>query len=200
MVVVPNRVNRLRRAPLHLGITDVQRDRFRQFLLKRLVSHLRSGRLTRALVERYRTDLRSSNLPGWIVSDVRCVLDEMTQVVEQPSYVEEVSLAGDFGDLAGILDWAREGIESVWGGVKEGAREAAVGIWQPVSERIFGPEAVPPSLPEVGPEWDPGVPTATQPSAPYVPSPRTGVEAAIGGAPVWVWLLGAGAVLWFLKK
>lgn len=196
MVVVPNRVNRLRRAPLHLGITDVQRDRFRRFLSERLVSHLRSGRLTRSLVERYRADLRSSNLPGWVVSDVRSVLDEMTQVIEQPSYIEEASLAGDFGDLAGILDWAKEGIESVWGGAKEGARDVAARI----SERIFGPEEAPPSLPDVRPEWDPGVPAATQPPAPSVPIPRTGIEATIGGAPVWVWLLGAGAVLWFLKK
>lgn len=189
------------RAPLHLGITDVQRERFRQFLSKRLVSHLRSGRLTRALIERYRADIRSSNLPGWVVSDVRSVLGEMAKVVEQSSYIEESSLSGDFGDLAGILDWAKEGIESVWGAVKERTREVATGLWQPVSERIFGREDVPASLPDIRPEWDPGVPAATQPPAPYVPpSPRAGVEATIGGAPVWVWLLGIGAVLWFLKK
>jgi len=111
----------------------------------------------------------------------------MTRVIESPAYTEESSLSGDFGDLAGILDWAKEGVSTIWGGVKEGAEAAASRIWQPISERIIGPGELPSADPGVSPQWDPSAP-ATLPVAP---------AAAV---PLWVWLLGAGAVFWFLKK
>ena len=185
--------NRIGRVPLHLPVTEAQRQRFREFLSQRLLPVLRSGRLTRFLVERYRTDLRSSNLPGWVVSDVRQVLDSVTKILDQPTYQEHGSLAGDYGDLAGILDWAKEGIEDVWGGIKTGASEVAAeavtGVWDPVREKIFGqPDVV------VTPEHDRAVPSV-EPVEPAVSAP-----VLAPGVPVWLWLLGAGAVLWFLKK
>lgn len=174
----------IRRAPLHLGVTDEQRDLFRQFLEARLHSHLRSGRLTRFLIDRYRTDLRSSNLPGWIVGDVRCVLDKMTEVLEQPGYQEESSLSGDFGDLSGILDWAKEGMESVWGSIKETGAEVAESI-------VADPGASEP-------------PVYTIPSADVEtakpPLPVVQLTEKAEGVPAWLWLLGAGVVLWFLRK
>lgn len=171
---------------MHLGVTEEQREAFRRLLLVRLHSHLRSGRLTRFLVDRYRADLRSSNLPGWIVGDVRCVLDRMTEVLESPSYQEESSLSGDFGDLSGILDWAKEGIESIWGSVKETGAEIA-------EEVLSEPEAAVP-------------PVYTIPSADIEPArpplPVTELIEKAKGVPTWVWLaaVAAGAAYLYLRK
>lgn len=191
MAALPIPINRFesralaprRRAPMHLGVTEEQREAFRQLLLTRLHSHLRSGRLTRFLVDRYRADLRSSNLPGWVVGDVRCVLDRMTEVLESPSYQEESSLSGDFADLAGILDWAKEGIESVWGSARETGTE--------IAERILSePETAEPPVYTI-PSAD------IEPARPPLPVVQL-IEKA-KGIPTWVWLA-AGAACLFLRK
>jgi len=188
MAVIATPVNRFEvaprlRAPMHMGVTDEQRDLFRKFLLARLYSNLRSGRLTQFLVNRYRTDLRSSNLPGWIIGDVRCVLDKISEVIEQPEYQEEGSLSGDFGDLAGILDWAKEGFESVWGSAKDVGAEIAESI---VTE------------PEVSERPVYTIPQADiEPARPPLPVVEL-IEKA-KGIPIWVWFAAAGAYL-FLRK
>lgn len=101
------------------GVTNVERGLFKKRLFARMLPLVRSGRLGLHHLEQYRATLVSAPIPGWLRADTEAVLDSITRAVRHPNYQYEQSLAGDFGGLAGIIDWVADTASTVWGAGKK---------------------------------------------------------------------------------
>lgn len=148
------------------GVTDSQRNLFRRRLFARMIPLVRSGRLGRHHVQRYRAALVSMPIPAWLRADSETVLDSVSQAVQHPRYQFDQDLAGDFGGLSGILDWVSDAASTVWGAAKEIVPVvtdwAGGGVDEPLPIRITTPTYAPDGTVVPSPDagYVPSVPSA----------------------------------------
>jgi hypothetical protein len=144
------------------GVDRVKRALFRARLFESFLPMLRSGRFNVDMLREYRNELNKgfsmSIAPTWLKADVAEVLDKAAKVIANPKYVEESSLAGDFGNYGGLFDWVIDAAGSVWGSTKEAAgsvwgstKEAAGSVWGSTKEAATDVvERILPGSPETG--------------------------------------------------